>query len=292
MPSSEYSVLSVFFRANSMDPKPNDYDIDPDPWLVDDDVQLELNNPDVEFDRTLVDGESQATSSIIGGELYAAQIDTSASGWNSFTSLSVEDTDPEDYGDALVIEDYGLPYADVSYSETLESIGHREDITTVNQSFDTVSEADLTAQGSSSPIRFESAHPRRSRGSSVSSESEGASTPRPARQQKVAKWHIVDHVRASREGWLKDPKVISICRIIREKVDLMPKPWQIDVMINTIYEKKDIVVSAGTGSGKSLPYTLISLIKPSAIVLVLSPTIALMTDQVRDIVDTTASYYS
>ena len=72
----------------------------------------------------------------------------------------------------------------------------------------------------------------------------------------------------------------SICQTIKEKVGMTPKPCQVDVMINTIYGKRDIVVSAGTGSGKSLLYTLIPLIKPRAIVLVLLPTIALMNDQV------------
>lgn len=51
-------------------------------------------------------------------------------------------------------------------------------------------------------------------------------------------------------------------------------------MLDTVYEKKDVVVSAGTGSGKNLPYQLIFLIKKEAIVLVVSPTIALMSDQV------------
>ncbi len=51
-------------------------------------------------------------------------------------------------------------------------------------------------------------------------------------------------------------------------------------MINTVYKKKYIVISIGTGSGKSLPYQLILLIKEEAIVLVVLPTIALMTDQV------------
>ncbi len=51
-------------------------------------------------------------------------------------------------------------------------------------------------------------------------------------------------------------------------------------MIDTVYKKKDVVISAGIGSGKSLPYQLIPLIKEGAIVLVVSPTIALMTDQV------------
>ena len=195
----------------------------------------------------------------------------------------VEDSVSKDYGDALAIEDYELSYTDVLPSNILEGTSYRKDISSAYQSFDTVSEADLAALGSSSPIRFVSSPPHRARRDSEieSSENEGTNTPRPARQQTVSKWHIVEYVRASREGlWLKDPNVTFIRRIIQKKVELMPKPWQVNVMINTIYEYKDIVVSAGTGSGKSLPYTLILLIKPGAIVLVLSPTIALMNDQV------------
>ena len=62
---------------------------------------------------------------------------------------------------------------------------------------------------------------------------------------------------------------------------MTPKLWQISVMINAVYTFKDVVVSAGTGSGKSLPYQLIPLIKENAIVLVILPMIALMNDQVR-----------
>ncbi len=75
--------------------------------------------------------------------------------------------------------------------------------------------------------------------------------------------------------------IVAIIRwTIKEKVDIMLKPWQFSVMINTVYKKKDVVISAGTRSGKSLPYQLIPFIKEEAIVLVVLPTIALMTDQV------------
>lgn len=60
----------------------------------------------------------------------------------------------------------------------------------------------------------------------------------------------------------------------------MLKPWQVSAMINMIYNKKDIVISADTRFDNSLLYQLISLIRDKVIVLVVSPTIALMTDQV------------
>ena len=67
---------------------------------------------------------------------------------------------------------------------------------------------------------------------------------------------------------------------IKEKVDIILKPWQINIMINTVYKKKDIIISAGIRSSKSLPYQLIPFIKAKAIVLVVLPIIALMTDPV------------
>lgn len=60
----------------------------------------------------------------------------------------------------------------------------------------------------------------------------------------------------------------------------MPKPWQVSAIIATVHRNKDVVISAGTGSGESLPYQLIPLIREGAIVFVVLPTIALMADQV------------
>ena len=266
-------------------------------------------NPDMGLNQGLVDDNIQIIPDISNGALYTAGIlDGSAANGAFLAGLSVqdplnvdnygdaagdplnvndygdavEDPDADEYRDAMAAEDYEFPYPDVlSSANVIESISLRKGISSANQSFDTVSEADMAALGSSSPVCFNSSAPHRSEGDSFLSEGEGASTPRPVRQQEVSKWHIVDHVRDSHEkDWLKDPTVTFICRTIKKKANLVPKPWQVDAMINVIHEKKDVVVSAGTGSGKSLPYTLIPLIKPSAIVLVLSPTIALMNDQV------------
>lgn len=60
----------------------------------------------------------------------------------------------------------------------------------------------------------------------------------------------------------------------------MPKYWQVNAMIDMIYNKKDIIILAGIRFNKSLPYQLILLIKDGAIVLIVLPNIALMTDQV------------
>lgn len=77
-----------------------------------------------------------------------------------------------------------------------------------------------------------------------------------------------------------DNIVISICRTIQDKVDIMPKPWQVSIIIDMIHKKKKVVILAGIRSGKSLPYQLISFIREKAIVFVILLTIMLMTDQV------------
>lgn len=51
-------------------------------------------------------------------------------------------------------------------------------------------------------------------------------------------------------------------------------------MINTIYKKKDVIISASTRFSKNLLYQLIFLIKEGAIVLVVLPTIALITKHI------------
>lgn len=65
----------------------------------------------------------------------------------------------------------------------------------------------------------------------------------------------------------------------------MSKPWQVSIIGNIIYKKKDIVVSAGTGSSKSLLYQLLFLIKKDAIVLVILPMITLIADQCQLLLD-------
>lgn len=92
-------------------------------------------------------------------------------------------------------------------------------------------------------------------------------------------WEVLKHVRSRKLHWMLDNVVTSIRQTIKEKVGIMPRPWQISAMINSIYNKKNVVISASKGSDKSLPYQLISLIKDGAMVLVVLPTIILITDQ-------------
>lgn len=51
-----------------------------------------------------------------------------------------------------------------------------------------------------------------------------------------------------------DNVVTIIYWMIKEKVDIMPKLWQVNAIIDTIYKKKNIVISADTKSDKHLSY--------------------------------------
>lgn len=42
--------------------------------------------------------------------------------------------------------------------------------------------------------------------------------------------------------------------MIKEKVGIMSKPWQVSIMIDMIHNKKDVIILAGTRFGKSLSY--------------------------------------
>ncbi len=141
-------------------------------------------------------------------------------------------------------------------------------------SFDTESMTNFYAMGSSSPLTCY--YPEEHEDSTI----EDDTSQPPDDLAPRRKWEIIKHVRSREPHWIFDNIVTTIRRMIKEKVDIMPKPWQVNAMIDTVYKKKDVIISAGTGSGKSLPYQLIPLIKEGAIVLVVLPTIALMTDQV------------
>ncbi len=54
------------------------------------------------------------------------------------------------------------------------------------------------------------------------------------------------------------------------------------MIIDIVYGKKDVMVSAGTGVGKSLIYQIVPLINSGAIVLTITPTITFMEDQERE----------
>ncbi|MCJ1262449.1 hypothetical protein MMC22_002319 [Lobaria immixta] len=60
-------------------------------------------------------------------------------------------------------------------------------------------------------------------------------------------------------------------------------PWQVNAILDVTVNRSDTVVSAGTDAGKSLLYQAVPLVIPDAIVLVITPTIALMEDQQRSL---------
>jgi len=57
------------------------------------------------------------------------------------------------------------------------------------------------------------------------------------------------------------------------------RTWQAKAM-NALLLGHDVVVSSGTGSGKSLVFQGMTLVKENAIVLVISPLVSIMQDQV------------
>ena len=61
-----------------------------------------------------------------------------------------------------------------------------------------------------------------------------------------------------------------------------PYPWQREVFMRCLHGEQDIIVSVGTSEGKSLGYQGMALSHEEAIVIVISPTKALMEDQVHD----------
>lgn len=177
------------------------------------------------------------------------------------------------FNDSMSISD------NVSIEDTMQGIARADSAkiinTSFNTSFDTESLADFFAMSSSSPLPSEPLS--KACGSMFIKDN----TTLPCKNLAlVQKWEIVRHVRSRKTHWILREVVTSICWIIKNKLDIIPKPWQVNVIVDTIYDKKNVVISASTGSGKSLPYQLIPLIKEGAIVLVVFPTITLMNDQV------------
>ena len=91
-----------------------------------------------------------------------------------------------------------------------------------------------------------------------------------------SRWVIGDE-----NGYLEQP-VQKLCKAICERFGYGAiMPWQASAM-QAVVQGKDVVVSSGTGSGKSLVFQGLTLLKENAIVLVISPLISIMEDQVID----------
>jgi ATP-dependent helicase YprA (DUF1998 family) len=69
---------------------------------------------------------------------------------------------------------------------------------------------------------------------------------------------------------------------VDERFKVQTRKWQAHAM-QALLEGRDVLVRAGTGSGKSLIFESIVLAKKGAVVLVISPTLALMVNQVGEL---------
>jgi superfamily II DNA helicase RecQ len=69
---------------------------------------------------------------------------------------------------------------------------------------------------------------------------------------------------------------------IKDVFGFDPYPWQREVFMRCLRGEQDIIVTSATSDGKSLGYQGMALLHEEAIVLVISPTKALMDDQVHD----------
>ncbi len=86
--------------------------------------------------------------------------------------------------------------------------------------------------------------------------------------------------RSIRDICARMPEVDRIRRIISGRFRLKARLWQISVLVNITHKKSDVCIIASTNTGKSLVYQAIPVVT-GGLVLVISPTIALMEDQVR-----------
>ncbi|TMC17592.1 MAG: DEAD/DEAH box helicase [Chloroflexi bacterium] len=71
----------------------------------------------------------------------------------------------------------------------------------------------------------------------------------------------------------------ALAEKIMEKWETRPRTWQGQVM-DCVIQGRDVLVRAGTGAGKSLCFQALALLRPGAIVLVVSPLVGLMENQV------------
>src|SRR5437588_2147920 len=69
------------------------------------------------------------------------------------------------------------------------------------------------------------------------------------------------------------------------------RDWQAEAIAD-IYSKKDVIVSAGTGSGKSMIFQSLPFMTADGIILVISPLLSLMHDQVTDFLIIMGEIYS
>ena len=76
------------------------------------------------------------------------------------------------------------------------------------------------------------------------------------------------------------PKVNHICQEITKRFRLKTRSWQVSVLIDITYKKRDVYAIASTNIGKNLRYQAIPVVLES-LVLVFSSKISLIEDLVR-----------
>ena len=82
-------------------------------------------------------------------------------------------------------------------------------------------------------------------------------------------------------------EAVSLSERVKEQFGLLEiRDWQLRVY-DCLLDGQDVMVRAKTGVGKSVSYQGMAPSKLNAIVLVVSPLIALMQDQVRNLRDAT-----
>lgn len=78
----------------------------------------------------------------------------------------------------------------------------------------------------------------------------------------------------------KMPEVDRIRQIINKRFGFKARLWQVSILVDITVKKKDICAITSYNASKSLVYQVI-LVVTGGSVLVISPTIALMEDQVK-----------
>jgi superfamily II DNA helicase RecQ len=76
-----------------------------------------------------------------------------------------------------------------------------------------------------------------------------------------------------------DPSTSQFIDQVNQTFSIVPRKWQSQAM-QALLGGNNVLVRAGTGSGKSLIFEAMTMAKPGAVVLVISPLIALMHNQV------------
>lgn len=79
---------------------------------------------------------------------------------------------------------------------------------------------------------------------------------------------------------LRLPRFKKICQEVQSRFGFDVKSYQAGAIADILEAKRDVFVIAGTGSGKSLIYQILPYLLKDKIVLIVCPTLALMSDQV------------